>query len=103
EVIGVDASRRLIEIAKKSVPKVEFRVAQADALPFLKKETVDKVAIVLALQNIENVAGTLWEAARALKSGGKLYVVLNHPAFRIPKASSWGWDDAEKAQYRRVD
>ena len=26
---------------------------------------------------------------------------MNHPAFRIPKYSSWGWDAA--LQYRRID
>src|SRR3989344_4304285 len=33
-----------------------------------------------------------------------MLVVLNHPAFRVPKESSWGWDPAaEGVQYRRVD
>ncbi|MDE2001248.1 MAG: SAM-dependent methyltransferase, partial [Patescibacteria group bacterium] len=43
------------------------------------------------------------ECARALVSGGRLVLVLNHPAFRIPKESSWGWDEKMKIQYRRVD
>ena len=38
-----------------------------------------------------------------LKPGGKLFIVMNHPAFRVPKRSGWGWDDATKSQYRRVD
>lgn len=29
--------------------------------------------------------------------------MLNHPAFRIPHESSWGWDEKEKKQYRRVE
>ena len=28
---------------------------------------------------------------------------MNHPAFRIPKRSSWGFDEELKQQYRRVD
>jgi hypothetical protein len=28
---------------------------------------------------------------------------MMHPAFRIPKESSWGWDEEKKAQYRRID
>jgi hypothetical protein len=28
---------------------------------------------------------------------------MNHPAFRIPKQSSWGYDDTDGVQYRRVD
>jgi ubiquinone/menaquinone biosynthesis C-methylase UbiE len=107
-VTGVDASKALTAIAKKNVPPggvitETFHVAPADALPFIKNASVDKTAIVLALQNIENVAGVLRECARVIKKEGELYIVLNHPAFRVPKASSWGWDEKEKAQYRRVD
>jgi hypothetical protein len=29
--------------------------------------------------------------------------IINHPTFRIPKRSSWGWDDTESVQYRRLD
>jgi ubiquinone/menaquinone biosynthesis C-methylase UbiE len=103
-VIGVDASKTLIEIAQKNSPAgIAFHVANADALPFIKDRTVDKVAIVLALQNIENATGALRQAARVIKKGGLLYVVLNHPAFRVPQESGWEWDEKEKKQYRRID
>ena len=32
-----------------------------------------------------------------------MYIVMNHPAFRIPGGSSWGFDVATQQQYRRVD
>ena len=38
-----------------------------------------------------------------LKPTGKLFLVLNHPAFRIPKQSSWEWEEKNKAQYRRIN
>ncbi len=103
-VQGVDASPRLIALAKKHAPKgLEFRVAKADHLAFLESGSMDKAAIVLALQNMEDMQAVLRECARALRPGGMLYIVLNHPAFRVPKASAWGWDEKEKVQYRRVD
>ena len=104
-VTGVDASKALVAIAKKNTPSnsAAFHIASADALPFVKNASVDKVAIVLALQNIEKVAAALAECARVIKKDGGLYIVLNHPAFRVPKASSWGWDEKGKVQYRRVD
>lgn len=43
------------------------------------------------------------QASRALKNNGKLFIVLNHPAFRNPKNTSWGFDEQSKTQYRRVD
>jgi ubiquinone/menaquinone biosynthesis C-methylase UbiE len=104
-VIGVDASRTLIGMARKNSPPkgIELRVASADSLDSLKGGSVDKVAIVLALQNIENIAGVLRACSHVLKNVGMMYVVLNHPAFRIPKESAWGWDERAGIQYRRVD
>jgi len=103
QVTGVDAAPGLLAIARKNIPEVRFHSAKADSLPFIPSKSIDKAAIVLALQNIENTAGVFKECARVLKPGGSLYIVLNHPAFRIPKASSWGWDEAQSAQYRRID
>ncbi|OHA21559.1 MAG: hypothetical protein A2849_04015 [Candidatus Taylorbacteria bacterium RIFCSPHIGHO2_01_FULL_51_15] len=104
KVIAADISRELIDIGKeKSQKEIDFHVASAHSLPFLAKGSIDKVAIVLALQNIEDMNATLAECARVLTPRGRAYLVLNHPAFRIPKESSWGFDEKSKVQYRRVD
>ncbi len=57
----------------------EYAVAPADKLGFVKDASVDVVTIILAIQNIENIGGTFSEAARVIKSGGKMILVLNHP------------------------
>ena len=107
KVVASDISKELIEIAKKDkdAQGVQFEVAPADKIPFVADASIDKIVIILALQNIENVPGVFAECARVLKPGGKLYFVINHPAFRIPKQSSWGWEqNADRTvQYRRVD
>ncbi|MDO8594721.1 MAG: class I SAM-dependent methyltransferase [bacterium] len=104
KVVAADISKELVGIAVKKSPKeIAYHVAPSDTLPFLKDGSMDKVAIVLALQNIENFRETIAECARVLTKDGKLYIVLNHPAFRIPKASSWEFDEKKNAQYRRVD
>jgi ubiquinone/menaquinone biosynthesis C-methylase UbiE len=103
-IIGVDISKELIEIAKRhGSPNITYHVALADKISFVGDGGVDAVLIVLALQNIENVKGVFSECARVLKPEGKLVIVLNHPAFRVPKRSSWGWDSEKKIQYRRID
>ena len=51
----------------------------------------------------DNVKDTFAELARVVKPHGKIYLVLNHPAFRVPKESSWGFDEKMNIQYRRLD
>lgn len=104
DVVASDISPELIAIAKKQKDaKAVFHVSPADAIPFLKNKTVDQVTIVLAIQNIKNMPGVFAECSRVLKDGGRLHLVINHPSFRVPKASDWGWDEAKKIEYRRVE
>lgn len=109
EVIGSDISKELIELANKvnsenkDSIKPKFYVSPADKISFAKDNTIDVITIVLALQNIENLAGTIKECSRVLKNDGKLFIILNHPTFRIPEKSSWQWDEKENKQYRRID
>ena len=63
----------------------------------------DAATCVLALQNIDDIAKVFKEVARVLKQGARFTFVLNHPAFRVLKRSSWGYDEKEGVQYRRVD
>lgn len=129
-VIAVDASKNLIALAKKHEaslahrnaasknPPIEYHVSPADSLPFIADQSIDAITIILAIQNIEQVDGVFKECARVLRRNGKLHVVMNHPAFRIPQGSSWGWDpstslgtsasaplgaNTKGMQYRRVD
>jgi len=107
KVTGADISKELIGLAgkidKEEDIKIEYKVSPADDLGFMKEKSMDKIVIVLAIQNIENVSGVFKECQRVLKPGGKLFLVLNHPAFRIPKQSSWQWDEKTNDQYRRID
>jgi ubiquinone/menaquinone biosynthesis C-methylase UbiE len=100
---GIDISKELIAAAKKRSPKIDFKVAPAHRLEFAEDKSYDVATIVLAIQNIENIAEVFAEVKRVLKLGGRFVLVMNHPAFRIPKRTSWGWDEATKTQYRRVD
>lgn len=104
KVTGSDISPELIEIAEKNSPKeIDYSVAPADRLTSIKDMSIDKIAIILAIQNIENISDVFSECNRVLKNGGKLFLVMNHPAFRVPKFSSWGFDDKSKIQYRKID
>jgi ubiquinone/menaquinone biosynthesis C-methylase UbiE len=103
-VVGTDISKELITKAKKLSPKtIPYHAAPAHKLDFAKNGALDVATIVLAIQNIGNIMEVFKEAARILKPDGKLYLVMMHPAFRVPKETSWGFDEETKIQYRRVD
>ncbi len=102
EVVGVDTASSLIAKARRNVPKATFQIADAAHL-LLKDSSFDSVVCVMALQNIENLAATLKEVRRVLKKGGRFLFVVNHPAFRVLKHSSWDFDEKSKVQYRRIE
>ena len=107
EVIGCDIGEKLIKIANDQIEKakmsnVEFFVCPANKTT-IADSSIDTVVINLALQNIEDLNGTIKEMARILKPNGKFVLTLNHPNFRIPERSSWQWDDKTNTQYRRID
>jgi 2-polyprenyl-3-methyl-5-hydroxy-6-metoxy-1,4-benzoquinol methylase len=103
-VTGFDAAPALVERAKRHVPQGEFLVGDAQHFPAaLRGRDFDAATCILAIQNIPDAAAVLKEAAAILKPGAPLVLVTNHPCFRIPRQSSWGFDDANKTQFRRVD
>jgi len=102
-VAGVDVGKRLIDIAKKNNPQATFHVAPAHNLSALQSQFFDKIALILAIQNIAEINLMLAELGRVTKPTASVYIVMNHPAFRIPKRSSWGFDDTTSTQYRRID
>ena len=96
--MGIDSSKTLIARAQKDYPVINFRAANAERMEFFADRSIDKIFSVLAIQNMDSLHKVFGECARLLKPAGKLTLVLNHPAFRVPKRSSWGWDDATKTQ-----
>lgn len=110
EAIGVDASERLIELARKRSarlrPRPVFHVADARKLSELGLEPFERAACILALSNIDPIEPVLRGCARLLRTDGIFVAVIPHPAFRIPRRSRWEWDRDEAGsvhQSRRID
>lgn len=106
DVTGVDLSPRLIKLARqRSGRAIRFLVADVGDLRQVLSdgETFDAAACVLALENMDPVEPLLAECSRLLKTGGRLVVVTVHPAFRIPRQSSWGWDESQQQMFRGVN
>jgi len=102
-VTGADIAPELIAIAKKLGPaSIQYLTAPASRMP-LPDESFDTAICVLALQNIKDLSGALAQVSHLLKAGASFAIVLNHPAFRIPRHSEWGFDADAGIQFRRID
>ncbi len=99
---GLDASETLIKEAQKRKGKHHAYFKFQDVTrPFkLTKSNFKHVVIILALQNMRDLEAVIANAKTHLHPKGKLWIVLNHPAFRIPKNSEWVTE--EKRQSRLV-
>lgn len=102
-VHGVDASALLIEAAQRRGGGVEYTVADARRLGPLADGSYDGASCLMALQDLDDMGSVCSGMAAALRPGGRAVLILMHPCFRIPRQSSWGWDEAHKTQYRRID
>lgn len=102
---GIDISKDLILEAKKLTknPKQVYYVADATKGLPVPENSFDHAVCILALQNMKNGSSVIANIASALKEGGDFAMVINHPSFRIPRQSSWGVDESNKLEYRRVN
>lgn len=130
-IIGCDVSSELVSKAQsrfdqKKIKNAKFFVNSADDLKDVQTSSVDNAICILASQNIKELDKMFAECKRVLKrpkpqnkvalsiktgadirdlsdtKGGRLILVLNHPAFRVPQSSDWHFDDQEKKQGRVV-
>jgi 23S rRNA-/tRNA-specific pseudouridylate synthase/2-polyprenyl-3-methyl-5-hydroxy-6-metoxy-1,4-benzoquinol methylase len=114
EVVGVDVSERLIDVARDrsgsgSVSdRLSYLRGDARALPSDERvsgQSFDAAVCVLALMNIDDLDAVCRGVADRLVPGGVFVSVVIHPAFRSPGVTSWEWTEAASGpvQYRRVD
>jgi ubiquinone/menaquinone biosynthesis C-methylase UbiE len=104
---GVDASEKLLQLARQHHGK-EGRFIYGDArrlsaLPALHAAQFDAIVFLLSLQDMDSLEEVVENTAWALKPGGRVVMLMTHPAFRVPRQSGWGWDEDRKLQFRRVD
>ena len=101
---GIDAAPTLIQHARQSItiPDYSFTVADATkALPV--KNSFSHATMILSLQNMSSAEAVIKNASKALDPKGTLLIVLNHPAFRIPRQSGWKVDERTKQQSRWIN
>jgi len=104
---GVDASPRMLAFARRHHgAHGTFLLGDAtrlEGIPQLRPHSFDGVVFMLSIQDIDPLDAALRSAAWALRSGGRLVLLMTHPCFRVPRQSGWGWDANRRLRFRRVD
>lgn len=104
QVVGIDASKSLIEIAKRyQTSNSKFQIDDVRTLKTLGLEKFDRITCILALQNIDPIDEMFKRIHELLKDGGRFIAVIMHPAFRAPRISGWEIDEERKIMTRRID
>jgi 2-polyprenyl-3-methyl-5-hydroxy-6-metoxy-1,4-benzoquinol methylase len=91
EVVGVDVSERMLEVARRdwAHPRVTYRRAAMEELDF-SAGRLDLVVSSLALHYVEDYAGLMRRVAEWLAPGGVLVFSTEHPIYTA-RASEDGW------------
>jgi ubiquinone/menaquinone biosynthesis C-methylase UbiE len=91
EVVGLDASTSMIELARARTDEnasVSWRIDDAQSLSTCSDASFDGVSCQLGLMDIADLDATLRSIRRVLKTGGWFVFVISHPAFLAPHAST---------------
>ena len=85
EVLGIDFSERMIELAKKEEEKkklgIRFGVMDAADLRELSDSHFDLVTCFMSLQDIKDYKKAISEVARVLRNRGRFVFSIPHPCF----------------------
>ena len=104
---GVDASRRLIETARRRHGAIgRFLVGDArrlQALADLEPAAHDAAVFCLSIQDMDGLEDVVAGVAWALRPRARVVLVMTHPAFRQPRHSGWGTDEGRGLHVRRID
>jgi len=81
-VVGVDMAPAMVELARRLHPTVEFRVAQAEALPF-EDDSFDAVVSNFVAPHLSRPELAVAELVRVLRGGGRLALTTWDAADRM--------------------
>lgn len=83
-VAGVDISPGMLNVARSIAPDIDWREGNAQALPLRPGESFDVVTCHQGLQFFPDKRAALREMRRALKTGGRLAVVVWYTDEEMP-------------------
>ena len=104
EVVGVDLSQDLLEIAKRRTPKeskIAYLHANVEALNGVADRTFDLAVSSMVLMDVPDHMSALHEIRRTLKDDGKLILAIAHPCFTSD--GTWHRSECGEKLFWRTD
>jgi ubiquinone/menaquinone biosynthesis C-methylase UbiE len=97
QVIGVDATEAMLDVAGAKVPDADFRRGRLEDLP-LDAASVDVITCSLALTHVPDLKPVMREFGRVLRPGGTAVLSDMHPFNTMVGGGIAGWpsDDITK-------
>ena len=105
DVIAVDYSQKMLEIARRRTPahySIVYYYGNCEDLDFLESETFDIIVSNMVLQDLPGYKKAINEMYRLLVKTGVSVVSIIHPCFGTP-GGRWVKDDTGKKLYWKVD
>ncbi|MFA5031708.1 MAG: class I SAM-dependent methyltransferase [bacterium] len=106
ELVGIDGSYKMIELAQKSEKEkplgIKYYCSDAGRMKVLKDSYFDIVVSFMAIMDMEKFFPVAKEVYRVLKKQGKFIFSIPHPCFTTMPGHVW-WIKEGDYQYRGVD
>lgn len=104
QVLGIDASERMIGEARRRNPAeaIEYRVCDMEEYEY-PEDSWDFVISNLALHYIADIGRVFQNVHRTLKPDGVFLFNIEHPVFTAGVGQDWVYDDQGKPLYWPVD
>jgi len=109
DVIGIDFSEKMIEVAREKAPSLDFRVESCTDLGSVEDGSIDVITANYVLMDTADLDGTMKAFYRVLKSGGVAIVIFSHPCFPQSRATvgedsiQYCWDFPYFEQRKCID
>lgn len=101
DVIGVDLTPAMLDVAREKVPGADFRLGVLEALP-VEDTSVDVVVCALALTHVVDLVPVMAEFARVLRPGGRIVLSDMHPVTNLFGGTANFRESADSTSYSYV-
>ncbi|MGI8516979.1 MAG: class I SAM-dependent DNA methyltransferase [Acidimicrobiia bacterium] len=83
-IVGCDLNLELLRIARKECPVVQSVLPD---LRWVRRSSFDGAYVGLVLEHVEDEAAFFAQVAEAVRPGGVLAMVINHPVWTAPRST----------------